>query len=278
MKRYILSFILMNLLILSLAGQDSPFQFKDSVVQYTFVKTLISNGLYQSAATEMERLVYNHPFNRVYFSELIKIHKIAGNSGIIRDKLRQYPFKTFEHVFDLYHSYVRSEEITESRYVFDHQLIEFTNSDQYQNLNIAQLFLESKPKLAHQHIENFQNVDNRLKNISVLYQNSSKKSPIIAGMMSAVIPTLGRHYARDHKDAVFSFIFMASTGFQAYRRFKSNGIGSPSGWAYAAVFGGFYTGNIYGSVKAAQRYNRLKYKTIYNATKSYFDLYYNSDF
>jgi hypothetical protein len=246
----------------------------DSLSQFNFAKSLSELGLYQASANELERLVYHHPNNTQYFFELLKAHKFAGNSALIRDKIANYPIKDFKIVFQLYQSYVRTDDITNARYVLESQLKSLTSQDQFNNVSVGQLLLEYKPKSAQSIIFQEKDIDLRLQNLVVLHKEETKKSAVFAGILSAIIPTAGRHYARDHKDAIFSLLFMGTSGFQAYRRFKNNGIGSPSGWAYATIFGGFYTANIYGSVIAAKRYNKQKYQKIYDGTKSYFDLYY----
>lgn len=262
--------ILLSMLIIKSYSQE----LRDSLSQFNFAKSLSELGLHQSAASELERLVYNHPNNPQYFFELLKAHKMAGNSELIKDKIIKYPINDFKIVLQLYQSYVRTDDIINARFVLDNQLKLLSPPDQIMNLSVSQLLLEYKPKLAQSLISKDKTVDIRLQNLLTLHKETTKKSPILAGILSTLIPTAGRHYAKDHKDAIFSLLFMGTSGFQAYRRFKAKGIESPSGWAYAIIFGGFYTGNIYGSVKAAQRYNKQKYQKIYDGTKSYFELYY----
>ncbi len=248
--------------------------YKDSLQQYSFAKFLFDQGMYQSAADEFERLVYHHPNNIAYFFELLKANRLAGNSSIIKEKVANYPQKDLKIMMQLYLSYIKVDDIANSRWVLDTELKNYTTAQIQNNCIVGQLLLEHKPNQAQLILQQHENLDERLKNLLVVHKNTKKKSPLLAGILSTLIPTSGRHYARDHKDAIFSLLFMGTSGFQAYRRFKNNGIESPSGWAYAVIFGGFYTGNIYGSIKAAQRYNKLKYQKVYDGTKSYFDLYY----
>jgi hypothetical protein len=248
--------------------------YKDSLQQYSFAKFLFDQGLYQSAADEFERLVYHHPNNITYFFELLKANRLAGNAAVIKEKVANFPQKDLKIIMQLYLGYIKVDDIANARWVLDTELKNYTTPKEQNNCMVGQLLLEHRPNQAKMMLEQHENLDERLKNILLIHKKTKKKSPLLAGILSTLIPTSGRHYARDHKDAIFSLIFMGTSGFQAYRRFKNNGIESPSGWAYAAIFGGFYTGNIYGSVKAAQRYNKLKYQKVYDGTKSYFDLFY----
>ncbi|MGB3467162.1 MAG: hypothetical protein WBA74_17910 [Cyclobacteriaceae bacterium] len=83
------------------------------------------------------------------------------------------------------------------------------------------------------------------------------KSPAKAGLLSMIIPGAGKFYANRKKDAVFSFILTVVAAYQSYRAFNKNGIDSVFGWVYGGLAGGFYVGNIYGSVQAAKRTNEL---------------------
>ena len=85
------------------------------------------------------------------------------------------------------------------------------------------------------------------------YQNLPRKSEVLAGTMSAVLPGSGYMYAGHFKDGLTSFfinglsIAGAATGIQQ------------ENYAVGAIAGGiglpFYFGNIYGSANAAKKWN-----------------------
>ncbi len=81
------------------------------------------------------------------------------------------------------------------------------------------------------------------------------KSPVTSTLLSAFVPGLGKAYTGNWKDALFSFLFTSVSAYQAYRGFNQKGISSWYGWGYAALGSGFYLGNLYGSYKAANKYN-----------------------
>jgi outer membrane protein assembly factor BamD (BamD/ComL family)/TM2 domain-containing membrane protein YozV len=86
------------------------------------------------------------------------------------------------------------------------------------------------------------------------YRELPQKSPLLAGVMSAIIPGSGYMYAGHYGDAVTAFLinglFIAGT---------ITGI-SQENYAVAGIVGGiglpFYFGNIYGSANAAKKWNR----------------------
>lgn len=82
-----------------------------------------------------------------------------------------------------------------------------------------------------------------------------EKSPGLAGVLS-IVPGGGYLYCGRHGDAAVSFIVNGAMIFAAERSFENEN------YALAAILSlveiGFYTGNIYGSVSAAHKYNRGK--------------------
>ena len=91
-------------------------------------------------------------------------------------------------------------------------------------------------------------VENRLK--------QPHKSPVVAAGLSAVVPGLGKVYTKDYGDALMSFLFVGLNAWQAYRGFKKDGLQSTRGWIFAGIGASFYLGNVWGSAKAAKRFNR----------------------
>jgi TM2 domain-containing membrane protein YozV len=82
-----------------------------------------------------------------------------------------------------------------------------------------------------------------------------RKSPILAGLFSAVIPGTGKIYCSEYGDGIYSLIITGITGWLAWNGFRENGIRSVSGWVFGSVCSVFYAGNLYGSAIAARMYN-----------------------
>ncbi len=82
------------------------------------------------------------------------------------------------------------------------------------------------------------------------------RSPVLAGILSTIIPGAGRLYTERLSDAFASLFMVSLTGWQAYDGFQRDGLSSVKGWTLGTISGIFYVGNIYGSVIAARVYNR----------------------
>ena len=93
-------------------------------------------------------------------------------------------------------------------------------------------------------------------------KNLSRKSSIMAGVLSAVFPGMGKVYCKRYKEALSSFIVIGINGWQAYDGFHEKGRNSTKGWIFATVGGIFYLGNIYGSTVAAHIYNQQLEKNL----------------
>jgi hypothetical protein len=79
------------------------------------------------------------------------------------------------------------------------------------------------------------------------------KDENLAGLLSAVLPGLGKIYSDETGDGITSFLFTGVLTFLAVNNFNNN---HPTrGWIFTGLAAYFYAGNIYGSMAAAQNYN-----------------------
>ena len=81
---------------------------------------------------------------------------------------------------------------------------------------------------------------------------SKKKSPIVAGILSAIVPGAGRVYAGRWFDGFMGFVmvyFTASSAIDASKR--DNYFGESFAYSMAVIF---YTGEIYGAYRSAKYY------------------------
>lgn len=83
--------------------------------------------------------------------------------------------------------------------------------------------------------------------------NPAYKSPLLAGILSTVIPGLGKIYTENYTDGLFAAFLTGIFGYISYTDFKAGH--NVRGWIFTGVAAFFYSGNIYGSIAAAQIYN-----------------------
>ena len=82
-----------------------------------------------------------------------------------------------------------------------------------------------------------------------------RKSTFRAGVLSALIPGLGKVYCGRIVDGLFSLAVTGITAWQAQRAIDDHGASSAESWIYGGLSGGLYLGNVYGSAVAARIYN-----------------------
>lgn len=92
--------------------------------------------------------------------------------------------------------------------------------------------------------------------VSTFYElknNPPYKSELLAGVLSTVVPGLGKIYTRNYGDGVTAFLLTGIFAYLAYDNFKHDH--DARAWIFSALGVGFYAGNIYGSVASAQIFN-----------------------
>ncbi len=80
-----------------------------------------------------------------------------------------------------------------------------------------------------------------------------KRSPLLAGAMSAIIPGLGKVYAGKPGEGIIGFLYMAAMGATTWELAAKRGFSSPATIISAGITGVFYIGNIWGSAVAVTR-------------------------
>lgn len=87
------------------------------------------------------------------------------------------------------------------------------------------------------------------------WQNLPRKSPLLAGVLSALIPGLGKVYLGKASDAGLSFAVVVSPLLISGLTYRKNQALSPLSIIGATVAAGMYAGNIYGSYIGAKAHN-----------------------
>ncbi|MFO7924198.1 MAG: hypothetical protein R6U58_10945 [Bacteroidales bacterium] len=89
-----------------------------------------------------------------------------------------------------------------------------------------------------------------------------RKSPLLSAALSAVIPGTGKFYTGQWQDGIMALVMVGTSAWQSYRAFSHSGIKSPYGWVFGTVGAVFYISNITGSIKSANRFNKINKERI----------------
>jgi hypothetical protein len=97
------------------------------------------------------------------------------------------------------------------------------------------------------------------------------KSPLVAGLLSAVIPGAGKFYAGKKKQGIAAFLPVMSLALLTYEAWRKDGVKSARFIGFGALFSVFYIGNIWGSTLAV-RIRRNEFNKEYD-NKILFDMH-----
>jgi len=87
-----------------------------------------------------------------------------------------------------------------------------------------------------------------LRNISEGMKNHNYKSPLIAGLLSGIVPGSGKLYAGKRGEAIAAFLSTATLGFITWENYRKDGLKDIKTLAFGTALAVSYISNIYGSV------------------------------
>jgi hypothetical protein len=236
-----------------------------------YAEYLFSSSQHKLAAEEYERLVYFDGNNIDFKYYLIKSYRLSGNLNLGIKRVYSFYGNTLAFMpQSLATEFIKLQLLSDSSIIVE-KFLQQNNSLTPEKKAIYQcsnILLTGKYKEAGSYLKT--SAINRVvfpQKMILLTDAAEKtkfKSPVLAGCFSAIIPGTGKFYTRNWTDGLFSVLFIGGNAWQAYRGFNEHGIKSGYGWFFGSLSASFYIGNIFGSAKAAKRYNKLKKDEIDN--------------
>ena len=246
------------LIITSITGQDL-FDLENSK---KFSKYLFETRQYNFASEELERVIYLEPNDTTSWLLLISSYRLANRHdyGIGRLKVFYPDLNTMPVDFTkeyLHLLYFKKEFQKADSFLLRYDGFHLVDKHSYRsNFKMLQnRWQESKDELfATKNSDNA--YYNKLVILTLAHDDLNYKSPVTAGIMSGIIPGSGKFYTKNWQDGIIAFLFVSVNAWQAYRGFNKYGKKSAYGWIFGTLSAGFYISNIFGSVKAAKKYNK----------------------
>jgi len=87
-----------------------------------------------------------------------------------------------------------------------------------------------------------------IQKISWDLKNHKSKSPLLAGVLSGIIPGSGKFYAGKTGEGISAFIATAGLGLVTWENYRKNGMNNFKTIAFGTAFAFSYVANIYGAV------------------------------
>ncbi len=224
-----------------------------------FADYLFCSNDYLRAALEYEKYFSLYPNDSVKFKIATAYSKIGDydKSALMFDSFTKsselFPYAKMEYFkslfqeknyFRLRSSILNIDSINNFRFAYQAKELYY-----YSYLFTIDTLPPESIYLAH-----FDKTDIRqIKNFYEWKTDPPHKSPLLAALLSAVIPGAGKFYVDQVADGITALVATASLGYLSYTDFKAGHYFR--GWLFGGLAAGFYAGNIYGSAAAAQIYN-----------------------
>lgn len=221
---------------------------------YKFADYLYAQLDYELAELEYQRLFFAQPDDSLAASRYFFCNYQLGNYS-----KNQTVYQKYYHALPAHSTYVEDVYLRSLVLINAPELrveladIQPLHSDYYL---LTSHILNSDWEKAHQlYASSKDQWCAKYGSILVLQENLHYKKPGLAAAMSTLIPGAGKAYSGYWQDALFSFLFVSMSAWQAYRGFDKKGVESAYGWIYGGLSAGFYIGDIFGSYKAANKRN-----------------------
>jgi hypothetical protein len=252
----ILTIILLFLVKISV-GQDNIFDCDNSK---RFAEYLFNTGQFELSQHELERISFFCEYDSTSQLTLLKSYRKMSKF----DKANQFfASKNIDSLNNLNPDF-RDEYIrllmTERKYSdVQKEIADGLNFSQEEEHKIGtELLLKNWEKAYQLSIQDNTQLNFKLAGLRGVAEKSHKakrKSPVLAAIMSAVIPGTGKMYCGYWGDGAMSFMFTASSAFFSVRGFNKYGSKSIYPWIIGGLAASYYTANIYGGASSANRYN-----------------------
>lgn len=115
------------------------------------------------------------------------------------------------------------------------------------------------------------NEEKRMDDYRKQLQSVKRRSPVVAGLYSAIVPGLGKIYAGKTKQGIASFLPVLTLGLLTYEGLRKDGPLSARFIGFGSLFTVFYVGNIWGSVLSV-KIKRSEINRVYD-NKILFDMH-----
>ncbi len=251
------------------SGEDTDYYSPVNVLK--FAEYLFEEGDYLRAAGEYQRYLFFSPQDADMTIYRIGLcYRLAGDRKRAIDFFRKVATGEtesglrFAASYQIAYSYFLSDQYENSIQYLDQALRDTEDADEQGKLRLLTAFnyLHQRRWQDAEHVLVFSFRDDSLNQTASSLRESARtgmalprRNPLLAGLLSAVVPGVGKIYCKQYGDGLYSLFLTGVTGLLAWDGFRENGIHSARGWIFGSMCGIFYAGNVYGSAVTARVYN-----------------------
>lgn len=259
----------------------------------SFADSLFAQGDYYRAITEYERVIFFYPdsplaktarfqiaesyFKGEKFDQAIRhfgsiTHDYPNDEVGIKSMFRQgdvfFQKQDYKHAEDVFtrfiETYPKDKRADDARVKLGWSYLRQGNwtkaEEEFQSLPVQSLLHKEAHGLAEE---------------AKRYPEISKKSPGLAGGLSALLPGVGQLYVEKPGDALISFLLNGSFIWAAAEAFHNHN--TTTGGILIFFETGWYFGNIYNAVNNAHKYNKRAEQRFMDDLQNRFEISYYND-
>lgn len=245
------------LLALPLKAQKDVYSFSNSL---SYANYLVKTHQYQLAVEEWERIIFMAPENDSLKLELLRTLRLKQDfkSGVFKTEtwFPQLPQVPRPFAIEYSRMLLLSGTYSKAGFFLDTNRNLLTEERQFFKLNRLLLAEDWEAAIdLYGKSPNLKAIDPGYQRLMDDLSHRKYKSAGLAMGLSMVVPGSGKLYTRDWQDALLSMLSIGTFAWQSYNGFRRDGTNSVYGWVFGGLGFGFYSGNVYGSYKAARKYN-----------------------
>lgn len=250
-----------------------------AAMQYDYARQCLEKKDYETAVVEFKRFVHFFPGHEEEMPARYGIGMALYRQGKFRAAARAFneiildgrdrPL-IVEACFMQAESFLQIKNTAYAQIVFQNTLKLFTDQEiqDRAHAGLARVYLIQARNMekgaldaARDHLEMISPMNRQqFETLDILgmisdIENADRKNPVLSGTLS-VIPGLGYLYCERFHDAVMTFCLNAGLILAAVKAHEQSN--DPLAAVLAAVETGFFSGNVYGAVTAAHKYNRAQ--------------------
>ena len=252
--------IQISLIIIFLSSASVSFSQNSSGCDLIFIDHLVNIGNYEEAlflldSTDCSSVQSNDSLNYLRGWSLYSLKRLLPSSDNLIKVTTMSEFYLKSHFFAACNyahtgNYYKALDILSNIVVKTEKQISLKNYETagvYLLQGNTSMYEDSFTKINRSIYEISESSDN-LQKISMDLKNHKNKSPVIAGILSGIIPGSGKFYSGKRGEAISSFIATTGLGLITWENYRKSGLNSFKTIAFGTAFAFSYVANIYGAV------------------------------
>ena len=248
-KYFFIFFFLFNFLILNCNAQRSASE------EIKFARYLIDNEQYRDAIFILKKISPTTDSINYFLGWSYYNLKVLDSSSIFFDKVQNGALKQRSEFYSAFNSAYLKKTAEAKNAFLKIEIKNDSSLEKLRNLQFAGIALLERNYIkfdscARKFSYNYfplQSEEKKFLNYKTQLMKVKKKSPLLAGTLSAIIPGSGKFYAGYKGQAFAALITVGILGISAAECYYKKGIKSPEFITFGSLFTIFYIGNIWGS-------------------------------